>query len=302
MSATRQARAAAAAQAFHADPVVAALADRAAALGEGAEAEVLLAAARPLLDDLGWIRRLLARSVADMAADPFHEPPFRPLPHGRQRGLVLWAGGGLRITLARVSLEALAAHKSMGRSRRSINFTGLLTDTRVIRGHGTLQWWEAPPAGPGFTAAEAGRAHPVDRLMLRDGTRFRTDGRRQAWTLAHATGDLLLLQATALARDEPLAIEYDAGDGRFLSASAANGAVTRLQLMAIVLRQMGRRDAVPAIAAVAGELPFFGRWHLLRELAQLDRSAAVSPLRDAATDVHPELAAAAVAALQALAA
>jgi hypothetical protein len=281
---------------------VAALARRLEAVGAAADAGAVVATAAPLLDDIGWVGRLVARAVEDMEADPFHEPPFRPLPHGRQLGLVLWQGGGLRLTLARVTLEGLAAHKAVPRSRRSIAFTGLFADTRVIAGEGELQWWDAPPAGPGFTAAGAGTAQPAGRLALAAGVRFAVDGRRRAWTIARASGDLLLLQASAAARDAPLVVEYDAANGAFLSASAADGAVTRMQLMATVLRQMGRRDAAPAIAGAATGLPFFGRWHRLRELALLDRSAALPALRSAAADPHPELAASAAAALARLAA
>lgn len=261
-----------------------------------ADGAALLSAAAPLLDNLAWVRDAVRSGVARMAADRWYEPPFRTLSPGHQLGIVLFDDGRLRITLARVLLEPMARHKMAGQRDepecRSVSFTGLATHTRVIRGGGALlQLWEAPAADQGFTGARAGRCRRTTTLPLADGDLFAIDGRREAWTFLHLRGDLLLLQASARGAAAPIAVEYDAGSGAFLSASATDGAVARMQLLATLLRAMGRKDAAPAIAAAAGpDSPFFLRWHLLRELAALDRAAALPLLREAALGHdHPEL-------------
>lgn len=307
--AARRAQARADARHWAAHPAIVQLNRRLRNCPQDADGEALLAAAAPLLDDIAWVGDAVRSGVSRMAEDCWYEPPFRTLTPGHQRGIVLFDDGRLRITLARVLLEPMAQHKLAGErdagARRSVSFTGLSTRTRVIRGGGALlQLWEAPAADGDFTAARAGRCRRTTTLPLADGDLFAIDGRREAWTFLRLRGDLLLLQASARGAAAPIAVEYDARSGAFLSASATDGTVARMQLLATLLRTMGRTDAAPAIAAAAApDSPFFLRWHLLRELAALDRTAALPLLRDAAIGGgHPELAEAARQALALLAA
>jgi hypothetical protein len=276
-------------------PALAGLRTRLEALGEDADGPALIEAARPLIEDIGWATALVVELVRAVAADPWFEPPLRALDHARQRGLVLHADGRLRISVHTVPLESIAAYKVGVSGGRSVGFTGALTLFRIVRAAGAvLDLWEAPPVGADFAAARAGRCRRAGRIVLKDGMVFTIDGRRQAWTIARQQGDMVMLQATARLRDAPLAIEYDAASGAFLSASATDGGVARLQLMATLLRLMQRRDAAPAIAALAEEGPFFLRWHMARELAATDRAVARPLLaRMAAGDPHDEIRAAA---------
>ena len=251
----------------------------------------LIAAALPLIEDIAWIEELVARAARGAAADPWFEPPLRALDHTRQLGLVLFDDRRLRISVHALPLEAVAAHKAAVLGPRSVVFTGTQTLTRIVRSAGAeIDLWHADPAGSDFAAARAGRCRPAGRLVLHDGQMLAIDGAQEAWTIARQRGDVLIVQATARDVDAPLAVEYDAATGGFLAASAIDGSVARLQLMATLLRLMDRRDAAGALAEAAKESPFFLRWHLARELVALDAAAAAPLLRRLATeDDHPEV-------------
>jgi len=280
---------------WHAHPAVAGLRARIDALAEDEDGPALIAAARPLIEDISWASEAIAMLARMAAADPWFEPPWRALDPERQRGLVFLNDRRLRISAQTVPLESLSAYKAAALGRRSVGFTGALTLFRVVRAAGAeLDLWEADSAGEDFAVARAGRCRRSGHLRLRDGMIFAIDGRSQAWTIAHQRGDMMMLQATARLNDAPLAIEYDATSGAFLSASATDGTIARMQLMATLLRLMRRADAAPAIAALAEDGPFFLRWHLARELVATDRNAATPVLqRMAATDPHAEIRAAA---------
>ena len=289
---------------WQAHPAQMGLRMRLAALGEDADGPALIEAARPLIEEIGWAQALSTRLAGALAADPWFEPPLRTLDPAHQRGLVIHNDGALRISLQSVPFETMAARKAATLGARSVGFTGALTLFHVVRAGGCrLDLWEAPSAGAGFAAARAGRCRRAGTLALRDGMVFASDGCRQAWTIAHMAGDLVTIQATARLRDAPLATEYDAASGAFLSASAADGAVARLQLIATLLRLMRRADAAPALAACAAGGPFFLRWYLTRELVALDRAAARPLLEQmAAGDPHAEIRAVAARTLALLAA
>jgi hypothetical protein len=280
---------------LRAHPAIAGLRARIGVLPGEADGPASIEAARPLIEDARWAEEAIAELARAASADPWFEPPLRALDHDKQRGLIFHDDGRLRISVQAVPLESIAAYKAAALGRRSVGFTGALTLFRVVRAAGTvLDLWQADPAGKDFAAARAGRCRPAGQLALQDGMIFTIDGRREAWTIARQQGDMLLVQATARLNDAPLAIEYDAGTGAFLSASATDGAIARLQLMATLLRLMRRADAAPAIAALAEEGPFFLRWHMARELVAIDRATAGPVLRRmAAGDPHAEIRAAA---------
>ena len=113
----------------------------------------------------------------------------------------------------------------------------------------------------------------------------------------------MLVHASVRIGGAAFTTEYDAGDGRFLAANARDTAVSRVQMIAAVLGRMGRRDALPALAAIAREGPFALRWQVAREMAALDPAAALPTIRHMAqADPHREVRAAARATLALLAA
>ena len=87
----------------------------------------------------------------------------------------------------------------------------------------------------------------------------------------------------------PLSVEYDTRDASPMSAAAPrDDGASRIQMIATLLRKLGRDAAFPAIAAFLDHPDFFVRWHVMRELLGIDAAAALPHLkRMAARDPHP---------------
>lgn len=306
-AAARRGAAATLARRWRDQPPLVALRDRLVMLDRAAvppDRAALLDAARPLIADIGWIETAVAAAARLMRDDPYFEPPLRTLNPDARIGLMLFDDQRLRITVQTVPLARTARHKIDALGPRSIAFPGISTLTRVLRAGGAeLALWHAAPADMGFSAATAGRARPAGRIALMDGMQLAFDGAREAWSIARQTGDIVLLQASAIDDAAPLAVEYDAATGGFLSAAATDNRIARMQLMATLLRLMRRRDAAPLLAELAIDGPFFLRWQMMRELLALSPETALPLLRRmAADDDHHEIRAAAMRTLRLLAA
>jgi hypothetical protein len=120
------------------------------------------------------------------------------------------------------------------------------------------------------------------------------DGSCESFVVEHATGDIVYLQATIQAGAAPLTVEYDSDTLSFVNASSTDEASSRVQMMATLLREMDRDDAVPVLRELLKTPHFYTRWHIMRELLALDAEAALPDLRRmAGGDPHPEVRAAA---------
>ena len=236
--------------------------------------------------------------------EPLFEPPFRPVQHETQQGLALIDHPLLRMTVQLLPADAIARRKTADLGRRAIGFTGQHSLLRFHRAAGVeLDLWDAEPARDDFSAVSPGRCRPAGRLAISDGTILRVDGSRRAWTFARVPEDILLVHAVARTGGAPFTTEFDATDGTFLVANEADVAGSRMQLMAAALGRMGRRDALPVLAAVARDAPFALRWQIAREMTALDPVAALPTIRRMAdADPHREVRLAARATLALLAA
>lgn len=250
----------------------------------------------------GLAERLIRRLIVCQRRDHHFEPPFRTIDGDAHHGLLLIEDRRAQVALSLIPIDQLAARKLAIGGRGSIGFTGERTLFRILRpGGARLSLWRAEPAGPDFTAANATPCHRTGEIALARGMEIAIDGRTEGFLIEQATGDILFLQATISAESSALRREYAAPGGDFLAATAVDGAASRLQMMATLLRALGRRDAAPAIAALADHPAFFVRWHMLRELAALDPPTALPLLRKAARgDPHPDIRVAAATALAVL--
>lgn len=271
-------------------PVLTGLRNRVGAIdaAQADAATAVLDAARPLLEETAWIAEGLAELARLARADPLFEPPLRPIATARQKGLQLF-----HHPLLSISVLTLEGDAGPGPSR--IGFPGHASLVRFLRGRGgRIDLWRLESDDGGFSAAGAGRCRPAGSIAIDEAAILAFDGARETWTLAATERDPVIVQATARIGAAPLRREYEAAGGALLEASATDAAAVRMQLMASLLRTMGRADAASALADVAREGPFHMRWHIARELAALDRAAAL-PLLEAMAlaDPHPEVRAAA---------
>lgn len=271
-----------------------------AALDAARTPEALLGGVRALFAAPGWVEALIGALTSAAAAEPFFEPPFRAIAEEAHSGLLLIDDPRCRVGLGRIALDGLAARKADTASGGSIQFSGRTTLYRFLRGGGAaLTLWSAPRAGPDFRSATAGRCTYAGRRGVADGDWLLLDGRRQAFLIAHARADILLLQATLAADDDALLLEYDARTHACIGATAADDAGSRIALTAALLRLLGRRDAFDAIAGTMADAPFHLRWQFMRELVALDTPRAAPLLAEmAANDTHPEVRGAAARTLE----
>jgi hypothetical protein len=164
----------------------------------------------------------------------------------------------------------------------------------VKAGNALVSFWEAPRIDGGFRAEEAGRCRLIGRRRIADGEEFLVDGSCESFVVEHATGDIVYLQATIQTGAAPLTVEYDSDTLGFINASSTDEASSRVQMMASLLREMDREDAVPVLREMLKTPHFYTRWHIMRELLALDAEVTLPDLRRmAAADPHPEVRAAA---------
>ncbi len=260
----------------------------------------VLAAARRFFDRAGDLEALIQALIEQCRADPFFIPPMHPLTSEIHSGLLLFHHDKLSIGMGVTGVDMLAAKKAHRRGPASIGFTGVWNLFRYIRaGNALVSFWETDPIGPDFSAATAGALRLTGRRRLADGDEILVDGSRESFIVDHATGDILYLQAMVRTGAAPLTAEYDSETRAFIGATSTDEASSRVQMMATLLREMGREDAVPVLRESLASPHFYTRWHIMRELLALDAEAVLPDLRKMAVgDPHPEVRAAAAQTLK----
>lgn len=255
----------------------------------------VLVAARTFLDRAGDLDALMQALIARAKADPFFIPPMHPLTSEIHNGLLLFHHKHLSIGMGVTGVDMLAAKKSKRRGPASIGFTGVWNLFRYVKAGGaTVSFWETDRIGPDFSAASAGELRLTGRRRIADGEEIVIDGSYQSFIVDHAISDMLYMQAMVRAGAAPLTAEYDSDSRAFIGATSTDEASSRVQMMATLLREMGREDAVPVLRESLKSPHFYTRWHIMRELLALDAEAVLPDLkRMAAEDPHPEVRAAA---------
>ena len=257
--------------------------------------EDLIAAARRFMDRAGEVEAMMAELIAHSRADPFFRPPFHPLVNEVHNSLLLYHHPDLSISLGVTGVDMLAAKKTGRKGPASINFNGYSTLLRFVKAGGaTLSFWQAPPIGQNFAAAEAGPCRLIACRRIEDGEEIVIDGRHQSFVIEHAEADILFFQAVARAGCATVGVEYDSDSLKFIGASSTDEASSRLQMMVSLLRALGRDDAFPLFEEALKSPQFYTRWHVMREMLAMDADAALPSLRRMAEeDPHRDIRAAA---------
>lgn len=264
--------------------------DAMASLPAPVTAEAVAATVALLFADESWIDALVSGLAEQMRADPFFNPPFRNLSNDLHTGLLVFEDDKVSIAAGVTSAAQMAAKKDRPRGIASIGFSGQVGVYRFVKSGGaTLSFWEAPPIGPGFNAAEAGICRRTGARKIADGETLIIDGRRQSYVVEHMESSFVLLQASIAVGQAPLSVEYDSETGAYVGCSATGDTSSRIQMITTLLRKLDHRAAFPAIAAFLDHPDFFVRWHVMKELLGLDVHAALPHLkRMAASDPHPD--------------
>ena len=262
--------------------------------------EQVIAAARRFFDQAEARDGLIQALIGRCRTDPFFMPPFHPLTSEIHSGLLLFHHDYLSIALGVTGVDMLAAKKAKRSGPASVGFTGVWNLFRYLKaGNALVSFWEAPEIDGSFSAASAGQCRLTGRRRVADGEEILVDGRRASFIVDHADSDILYLQAMVRTGAAPLTAEYDSETRAFIGATSTDEASSRVQMMATLLRELDRADAVPLLRESLASPHFYTRWHIMRELLALDADAALPDLRRiAADDPHPEVRAAAAQTLK----
>jgi hypothetical protein len=261
-----------------------------ASLPTDATAEQVADTIKLLLADHGWVDVLVSSLARRMRADPFFDPPFGNLNGDVHAGLLVFEDEKVSIAASVTNALQLAAKKDRPRGPTSVGFSGQLNVLKFVKAGGaTLSFWEAPPIGAGFTAANAGTCHLTGARRIGDGEILTVDGRHESYVIEGLRDSMVLLQATIATGQAPLSVEYDSETGAYVGCSATGDTSSRIQMITTLLRKLDHQAAFPAIADFLGHADFFVRWHVMKELLGLDAEAALPHLkRMAASDPHPD--------------
>jgi hypothetical protein len=262
---------------------------------DGPAPDKVIAAARGFFDQVEAREDLIQGLIARCRADPFFMPPFSPLTSEIHTALLIFHHEHLSIALGVTGVDMLAAKKAHRRGPASVGFTGLWGLFRYLKaGEATVSFWETDPIDANFSAATVGQCRLTGRRRIRDGEEILVDGSRQSFIVDHASSDILYLQAMVRTGGAPLTAEFDSETRSFIGATSTDEASSRVQMMATLLREMDRADAMPLLREQLSSPHFYTRWHLMREMLALDAEGALPDLkRLAAQDPHPEVRAAA---------
>lgn len=253
---------------------------------------------RPWLADTRWLTARLAAALALLAADPFARPPVPVVGSGgAPGGLILAERGAVRLSLQLLPVEIAGAPPATalfvpGRAAIRVLAAG---GASLSLHHVALS--DAEEAGA-LSAAGTARCTNDPPRPLRTGEFLELDTARTAFTLAGASGDVLLLDLS-VRPPSPLPVRaHDIASGRLIHVAASRRDSSFRQMALALLRAMERRTAAPLFLTATHTEDFAARWAAMRDLVALDPAAAHPRLvRMAADDPHPEVRAAAAATL-----
>ncbi|WNO53908.1 hypothetical protein [Stakelama saccharophila] len=270
----------------------------AADFADGGDEATLIARARQLLRDPGWLEAMLFPAVAALARDPFFEPPFRVDRDAVRTGAILFENDRVRIACTHWSARALARRGAPS----AVVVPGRLTVSAYVHaGEALLERWEAGVAGDDFRAASAPPARRLKPVRLHDGRVVVQDGRHRAHRIVRASRDLLSVGVTLLAGQAAIAREYRRADGRLSRVAMLDARPARSAMLLTLLRELGAAGAGECFRDASHDPAFFLRWEAMRQWLAHDAAAALPRLADMAHgDPHPEVRAAAAGMLPAV--
>lgn len=203
--------------------------------------------------------------VEAMSGDCFVQPAFRHNWDGRTATLLLARSGTAQLTLVAVEPgpHAAATVTFSDAVRHEAILSGRASASRIARG------------GDGeFT---------FDALGLSARARLALDLSCQALLVERVETRLVSLRLHRASPAPAPSREYDLASGELLCQASGDVSASRHEAMLALLGRMGRKEAAPAMAAMAREAGPYGlRWQALRELLALDTAAGFGALCDVA--------------------
>jgi hypothetical protein len=203
--------------------------------------------------------------VQAMAEDSFMQPAFRHNWDGRTATLLLARDGLALLSLVAVEPGSYAAATAVFSDavRHEAILSGSACAIRVVRG------------GDG--------AFSHDALELGAGASLALDLSCQALLIERVEARMVSLRLHRASPDPAPTREYDLSSGVLIHQASADARASRHEAMLALLGRMNRKEAAPAMAAMAREAGPDGlRWQALREALALDTAEGFRALCDVA--------------------
>lgn len=210
-----------------------------------------------LLEGGGAARRMLQLAAAALRSAPLGQLRLPHFSNGVLHSLTLLSAGRASLSLALVDGDAWRAAGS-GAVRRA-SFPGGELHVRVLAG-----------GAAGRRAIRCSGALRTEALALDPGQRLRFDCASEALVLDTVAGSLVTLRLHRRP-EQPIPVqELDLASGAVVHQSAARQDDSRTEMAMALLGRMGRTEAVPVIAEIAGAGEPALRWQAIRECLALD--------------------------------
>ena len=225
-----------------------------------------------------FARGLVATMTAVLADHPLGHIAMRYFTNGTTTTLLLGQAGDTTLSLVAIDGAGLARTPPP----RSVSFTPTQTTEHVLAGTGEMAFYTREPMPDGLPGQV--------RLMrsmhaVSEGMVVARDGAVQAAQTLRVSGRLVTLRLQRRTPGAGCMQEYDLGSGQLLHRATTSHTDSRRELMATLLGQMGRGDAVPVLADMArGAGVDSLRWQALRACIGLDTAAGFAALVAIAND------------------
>ncbi|MBW8783752.1 MAG: hypothetical protein JF593_03795 [Novosphingobium sp.] len=220
-----------------------------------------------------------------LSSQPLGHLPWRHFTDGTVSTLQLGRSGRATLTLTALDGAGLARRPTPV----SVAFAAGECRELVIAGGATAELISGEPCGSNAVKL---RREP---LALEPGTVVTRNAARQALLVDAAPGCLVSLRLHRRPVVPEPTREYRLSDGALVHQAAGDPRQSRHELMLALLGRMGRSEAAPLLAEIAGDeaSPGAVRWHALRECLGLDTGAGFAALTSVARTASDPLAAAA---------
>lgn len=234
-----------------------------------------------LLADADWADALFAPLAAALDADPLFDPPFKVSRDALRIGAVVDRRATGSLTATVMSARALANTPAPS----TVVVSGRMTVIRVhASGGARLRRWRTVVVSDDASSAAMPPIHEQPPIALCDGDVITIDGRSDAYLIADAARDVVLLGATIATGASAVMREYDRASGRCVRIATLDERAARSQLLLSLLRATDTPAATPAFDAATRDPAFFIRWDAMRQWLTIDATAAMPRLAEMASD------------------
>jgi len=254
-----------------------------------------------------FTRELIASAIRpdlDRFADsPMFCPPTRTHESEKLSSFVLYEDE--RVAVSIFVVKRSEAGESAGDdasqwSRKGVPFDPFDRAVKILHGKdAALHIWRASAIGSDEAITREMSCSGPETITRSSGDVLFLRGGTETYTFGDRPTPLVLISASARTCRSPVVPQYNMASRRIAGVSAVDPAVSRMQLLSSVLRQLDPDRSIDALQPLLRHGAHFVRWHAMREMLCADAARAKPFLEKMAEgDTHPQVLAAARSALE----